>query len=178
MLAQKPQSGAERKAQAERLSSFIDAHTIELPQTPETAAVLDSLPAPDNPDTLAAALRAGATLRQAEDGQTLVLTGLSGGKSILLTPIQTPDGVMLCRQGVRIRAEIAPNLEQIGVTSMPSFPEFSRGSRSKTRRVSRIAESARAVRSRHAVLVRFRPSRVNRYNRRGECAARGAVLFA
>ena len=127
MLAQKPQSGAERKAQTERLSSFIDAHTIELPQTPETAAVLDSLPAPDNPDTLAAALRAGATLRQAEDGQTLVLTGLSGGKSILLTPIQTPDGVMLCRQGVRIRAEIAPNLEQIGVTSMPSFPEFFEG---------------------------------------------------
>lgn len=127
MLSDKPHTRAERKEHYARLRNFIEAHTIELPQTPETAAVLDSLPAPDNPDTLAAALRAGATLRQAEDGQTLVLTGLSGGKSILLTPIQTPDGVMLCRQGVRIRAEIAPNLEQVGVTSMPSFPEFFEG---------------------------------------------------
>ena len=124
MLANVPKTGKAYGEWKSRLQSFVDAQTIELPKTPETAAVLDSLPAPCTPDELAAALRSGATLRQSEDGQTLVLTGLSGGKTVLLTPIQTPDGIMLCRQGVRIRAEIAPNLEHIGETSMPGFPDF------------------------------------------------------
>ena len=50
---------------------------------------------------LVAALSTGATLRQAEDGQTLVLTTTSGDKNIMLTPVQTQDGVILCQQGVR-----------------------------------------------------------------------------
>lgn len=119
-----------RKARTERdkrLRDFINAESIELPQTPETAAILDSLPAPDTPLTLASALRSGATLRQAEDGQTLILTGISGGKSILLTPVQTPDGIILCQQGVRIRTDLAPNLEDVGETSMPGYPEFFEG---------------------------------------------------
>lgn len=127
MLTTKPVSRADRTNVAARLTDFIEAETIELPQTPETAAVLDSLPAPDTPMTLAAALRSGATLRQAEDGQTLILTGISGGKSILLTPIQTSDGVILCQQGVRIRSDIAPNIESVGQMSMPGYPEFFEG---------------------------------------------------
>ncbi len=117
----------EQKNIEQRLSAFIDAETIELPQTPETAAILDSLPAPDTPLSLASALRSGATLRQAEDGQTLILTGISGGKSILLTPIQTPDGIILCQQGVRLRTNIAPNIEDVGSMSMPEYPEFFEG---------------------------------------------------
>lgn len=118
---------SERREIERRLDAFIDAETIELPQTPETAAILDSLPAPDTPMSLASALRSGATLRQAEDGQTLILTGLSGGKSILLTPVQTEDGIILCQQGVRLRADIAPNIESVGATSMPDYPEFFEG---------------------------------------------------
>ncbi|MDE7464087.1 MAG: signal peptidase I, partial [Clostridiales bacterium] len=127
MVTEEPKNRAENKDIESRLGEFIDAESIELPQTPETAAVLDSLPAPDTPMTLAAALRNGATLRQAEDGQTLVLTGLSGGKSILLTPVQTPDGIILCQQGVRLRSDIAPNIESVGATSMPEYPEFFEG---------------------------------------------------
>ncbi len=127
MVTDEPKSRAEDKDVEARLGEFIDAESIELPQTPETAAVLDSLPAPDTPMTLVAALRNGATLRQAEDGQTLVLTGMSGGKSILLTPVQTPDGIILCQQGVRLRSDIAPNIESVGATSMPEYPEFFEG---------------------------------------------------
>ncbi len=127
MVTEEPKNRAESREIERRLNEFILAETIELPQTPETAAILDSLPAPDTPMTLAAALRAGATLRQAEDGQTLILTGMSGGKSILLTPIQTPEGIILCQQGVRLRADIAPNIETVGTTSMPQFPEFFEG---------------------------------------------------
>lgn len=124
MITAEPENRAEDKNIQSRLNDFINADTIELPQTPETAAILDSLPAPDTPLSLASALRSGATLRQAEDGQTLVLTGMSGGKSILLTPVQTTDGIILCQQGVRLRTNIAPNLEEVGVTSMPEYPEF------------------------------------------------------
>ncbi len=127
MVTEEPKSRAESKDIQMRLGEFIDAESIELPQTPETAAVLDSLPAPDTPMTLAAALRNGATLRQAEDGQTLVLTGMSGGKSILLTPVQTPDGIILCQQGVRLRSDLAPNIESVGAMSMPEYPEFFEG---------------------------------------------------
>ena len=127
MVTADPQKREEEKDIAERLNNFIDAKTLELPQTPETAAVLDSLPAPDTPLTLAAALRSGATLRQAEDGQTLILTGMSGGKSILLTPVQTPDGIILCQQGVRLRSDVAPNIESVGAMSMPDYPEFFEG---------------------------------------------------
>lgn len=127
MVTAEPQKRSEERDIQARLNSFIDAKTIELPQTPETAAVLDSLPAPDTPLTLAAALRSGATLRQAEDGQTLILTGMSGGKSILLTPVQTPDGIILCQQGVRLRSDIAPNIESVGAMSMPEYPEFFEG---------------------------------------------------
>lgn len=127
MLTDSPTNGKDRAETDKRLLNFINAESIELPQTPETARILDSLPAPDTPDTLASALAAGATLRQAEDGQTLVLTGLTGGKTVLLTPIQTENGVMLCQQGVRIRADIAPNLEDVGEMSMPGYPEFFEG---------------------------------------------------
>lgn len=127
MVTDETESISERKEIEKRLDAFIEADNIELPQTPETAAILDSLPAPDTPMSLASALRSGATLRQAEDGQTLILTGLSGGKSILLTPIQTPDGIILCQQGVRLRSDIAPNLESVGATSMPGYPEFFEG---------------------------------------------------
>ncbi len=127
MVTENPKSNAESKIISERLTDFINATSLELPQTPETAAILDSLPAPDTPGSLAAALSAGATLRQAEDGQTLILTTLSGDKHILLTPVQTPDGVILCQQGVRLRTDIAPNIEEIGVTSMPTAPEFFEG---------------------------------------------------
>lgn len=117
----------ERDVVQSRLREFIGAATIELPQGPETAAILDSLPAPDTPSSLVAALAAGATLRQAEDGQTLVLTTISGEKSMLLTPVQTADGIILCQQGVRLRSDIAPNIEEIGETSMPGNPEFFEG---------------------------------------------------
>ncbi len=127
MVTDEPKTRAQSKDVESRLGEFIDAQSIELPQTPETAAVLDSLPAPDTPLTLAAALRNGATLRQAEDGQTLVLTGMSGGKSILLTPVQTPDGIILCQQGVRLRSDLAPNIESVGAMSMPEYPEFFEG---------------------------------------------------
>ncbi|MDE7164390.1 MAG: signal peptidase I [Clostridiales bacterium] len=127
MVTEEPKSSAESKMIAERLNEFIRATTFELPQTPETAAILDSLPAPDTPGSLAAALSAGATLRQAEDGQTLILTTLSGGKNIILTPVNTPDGIILCQQGVRIKTDIAPNIEEIGLTSMPAAPEFFEG---------------------------------------------------
>ena len=127
MVTENPKTNAESKIISERLTDFINATSLELPQTPETAAILDSLPAPDTPGSLAAALSAGATLRQAEDGQTLILTTLSGDKHILLTPVQTPDGVILCQQGVRLRTDIAPNIEEIGVTSMPTAPEFFEG---------------------------------------------------
>ncbi len=127
MVTEEPKNRSESKEIELRLNEFIAAESIELPQTPETAAILDSLPPPDTPMTLAAALRAGATLRQAEDGQTLILTGMSGGKSILLTPIQTPEGIILCQQGVRLRSDIAPNIESVGATSMPQFPEFFEG---------------------------------------------------
>lgn len=127
MVTAEPQKRAEERNIKARLTSFIEAKSIELPQTPETAAVLDSLPAPDTPMTLAAALRSGATLRQAEDGQTLILTGMSGGKSILLTPVQTPDGIILCQQGVRLRSDVAPNIESVGAMSMPEYPEFFEG---------------------------------------------------
>lgn len=127
MLTDRPTNGKDRAEIDKRLLNFINAESIELPQTPETARILDSLPAPDTPDTLASALAAGATLRQAEDGQTLVLTGLTGGKTVLLTPIQTENGIMLCQQGVRIRADIAPNLEDVGEMSMPGYPEFFEG---------------------------------------------------
>lgn len=127
MVSEEPKNGAESKMVAERLRDFINAATIELPQTPETAAILDSLPAPDTPGALAAALAAGATLRQAEDGQTLILTTLSGDKHILLTPINTPDGIILCRQGMRIRTDVAPNIEAIGSSSIPTVPEFFEG---------------------------------------------------
>lgn len=120
-------SRAEKQARNDRLKEFVNAETIELPQTPEVAAVLDSLPAPDTPVSLAAALRSGATLRQAEDGQTLILTGITGGKSFVLTPVQTPDGIILCQQGVRLRSALAPNIEDVGVLSMPDFPEFFEG---------------------------------------------------
>jgi len=127
MITVKPNNRSEAKETEKRLHSFIDAENIELPQTPEIAAVLDTLPAPDTPLTLAAALRNGATLRQAEDGQTLILTGLSGGRSIMLTPIQTSDGIVLCQQGVRLRADVAPNIETVGAMSMPEYPEFFEG---------------------------------------------------
>lgn len=127
MVTDTPNSNAEEKAIAERLKNFIHAENIELPQTPETAAILDSLPAPDTPGSLAAALSTGATLRQAEDGQTLVLTTTSGDKNIMLTPVQTPDGIILCQQGVRVRTDIAPNIEEVGITSMPASPEFFEG---------------------------------------------------
>ena len=127
MVTEEPKTHAESKMVAERLNEFIRASTFELPQTPETAAILDSLPAPDTPGSLAAALSSGATLRQAEDGETLVLTTLSGGKNILLTPVNTPDGIILCQQGVKIKSDIAPNIEAIGITSMPAVPEFFEG---------------------------------------------------
>lgn len=127
MVTSEAKSRAEAQETERRLTEFVNAESIELPRNAETAAVLDSLPAPDTPLTLAAALRSGATLRQADDGQTLVLTGLSGGKSILLTPVQTPDGIILCQQGVRIRSAVAPNVEDIGATSMPEYPEFFEG---------------------------------------------------
>lgn len=127
MVTDELASRAERKAALERLSAFIKADNFELPKTPETAAILDTLPAPDTPETLAAALSAGATLRQAEDGQTLVLTTISGGKNILLTPVQTSEGIILCQQGVRVRSDIAPNIENIGISSMPASPEFFEG---------------------------------------------------
>ncbi len=127
MITDEPQTKAESKTVAERLRAFIKAENIELPQTPETAAVLDTLPAPDTPSALAAALAAGATLRQAEDGQTLVLTTISGDKNILLTPVQTSDGIILCQQGVRMRSDLAPNIEDVGITSMPASPEFFEG---------------------------------------------------
>lgn len=127
MITVKPGSRSEARETEKRLHSFIGAENIELPQTPEIAAVLDTLPAPDTPLTLAAALRNGATLRQAEDGQTLILTGLSGGRSIMLTPIQTSDGIVLCQQGVRLRADVAPNIETVGAMSMPEYPEFFEG---------------------------------------------------
>lgn len=127
MVSEEPKNHAESKMVAERLNAFIRASTFELPQTPETAAILDSLPAPDTPGSLAAALSAGATLRQAEDGQTLILTTMSGGKNIMLTPVNTPDGIILCQQGVRISTDIAPNIEAMGITSMPTVPEFFEG---------------------------------------------------
>ncbi len=127
MVTDEPQSRADSKEIAARLREFIRAENIELPQTPETAAILESLPAPDTPSALAAALSAGATLRQAEDGQTLVLTTSSGEKNIMLTPVQTADGVILCQQGVRMRSDIAPNIEDVGVLSMPASPEFFEG---------------------------------------------------
>ena len=127
MVSEEPKNHAESKMIADRLNAFIRASTFELPQTPETAAILDSLPAPDTPGSLAAALSAGATLRQAEDGQTLILTTMSGGKNIMLTPVNTPDGIILCQQGVRISTDIAPNIEAMGVTSMPAVPEFFEG---------------------------------------------------
>ena len=127
MVTEEPKSSAESKMITERLNEFIRATTFELPKTPETAAILDSLPAPDTPGSLAAALSSGATLRQAEDGQTLILTTLSGGKNIMLTPVNTPDGIILCQQGVRVKTDIAPNIEEMGVTSMPAVPEFFEG---------------------------------------------------
>ncbi|MCH5155664.1 MAG: signal peptidase I [Clostridiales bacterium] len=127
MVTEEPKTHAENKEMVERLNAFIRASSLELPQTPETAAMLDSLPAPDTPGSLAAALSAGATLRQAEDGQTLVLTTMSGGKNILLTPVNTPDGIILCQQGVRLNSDIAPNIEAMGITSMPAVPEFFEG---------------------------------------------------
>lgn len=127
MVTENPKSTAESKMIAERLNDFINATNLELPQTPETAAILDSLPAPDTPGSLAAALSAGATLRQAEDGQTLILTTLSGDKHILLTPVQTSDGIIFCQQGVKLRSDIAPNIEEIGITSMPTAPQFFEG---------------------------------------------------
>lgn len=127
MLAHEPDSRADAKSIRERLYAFVNAESIALPQTAETAAILESLPAPDNPMSLAAALAAGATLRQAEDGQTLVLTTTAGGKSIMLTPVQTSTGIVLYQQGVRMRAEIAPNIEDVGIMSMPSNPEFFTG---------------------------------------------------
>lgn len=127
MVAVTPKNTAEQREVDKRLAQFVDAKTLTLPQTPETAAVLDTLPAPDTPVTLAAALRSGATLRQADDGQTLILTGMSGGKSILLTPVQTPDGIILCQQGVRLRSNLAPDIESLGAMSMPEYPEFFEG---------------------------------------------------
>ena len=127
MVTDDPKTSAEKRVIRERLQAFINAENIELPQTPETAAILDSLPAPDTPVSLAAALAAGATLRQAEDGQTLVLTTISGGKNILLTPVQTSNGIVLYQQGVHMRAEIAPNVEDVGIMSMPGNPEFFEG---------------------------------------------------
>lgn len=127
MVTDEPKSRADAKVVRERLQAFINAENIELPQTPETAAILDSLPAPDTPGTLAAALAAGATLRQAEDGQTLVLTTVTGGRNILLTPVQTSNGIVLYQQGVRMRSEIAPNIEEVGIMSMPGNPEFFEG---------------------------------------------------
>lgn len=127
MVTDEPQSKAESKMVADRLREFIKAESIELPHSPETAAVMDTLPAPDTPNALAAALSAGATLRQAEDGQTLVLTTISGDKNYVLTPVQTSDGVILCQQGVRVRSDLAPNMEDIGITSMPASPEFFEG---------------------------------------------------
>lgn len=127
MVTDEPQSKAESKMVADRLREFIKAESIELPHSPETAAVMDTLPAPDTPNALAAALSAGATLRQAEDGQTLVLTTISGDKNFVLTPVQTSDGVILCQQGVRVRSDLAPNMEDIGITSMPASPEFFEG---------------------------------------------------
>lgn len=127
MITEKPKNKKEAEQTQARMLAFIKAENIALPQTPETAAILDSLPAPDTPGSLAAALSAGATLRQAEDGQTLVLTTISGGKNILLTPVQTADGIILCQQGARIKSELAPNLEDIGFTSMPASPEFFEG---------------------------------------------------
>ena len=124
MITTVPENRKEEKDIEARLTSFINAETIELPQTVETAAILDALPAPDTPQSLASALRSGATLRQAEDGKTLVLTGMSGEKSILLTPIQTADGIILCQQGVRLRINVGPNVEDVGASSMPGFPEF------------------------------------------------------
>ena len=127
MVSEEPKTHAESKEVEQRLNAFIHATTFELPKTAETAAMLDGLPAPDTPGSLAAALSAGATLRQAEDGQTLVLTTLSGGKNILLTPVNTPDGIILYQQGVRLNSDIAPNIEAMGVTSMPTVPEFFEG---------------------------------------------------
>ncbi len=127
LVTEEPKTAKESRAVDERLNAFIKADNIELPQTPETVALLDSLPAPDTPGSLAAALAAGATLRQAEDGQTLVLTTISGGKNIMLTPVQTADGIILCQQGARIKSDIAPNLEDIGISSMPASPEFFEG---------------------------------------------------
>ncbi|MCH5161161.1 MAG: signal peptidase I [Clostridiales bacterium] len=124
MITEEPKTLAESREIDLRLNEFIKAETIELPKTPEAAAILDSLPAPDTPVTLAAALREGATLRQAEDGQLLVMTSLSGGKSILLSPVQTAEGIMLSQQGVRLKSDIAPNIEDVGVTSMPQYPGF------------------------------------------------------
>lgn len=127
MVTDEPKSRADAREIRKRLQAFINAENIELPQTPETAAILDSLPAPDTPGTLAAALAAGATLRQAEDGQTLVLTTVTGGRNILLTPVQTSNGIVLYQQGVHMRSEIAPNIEEVGIMSMPGNPEFFEG---------------------------------------------------
>ena len=127
MVTDESEKRADEKAKEERLNEFLKAESFELPKTPETAAMLDSMPAPDTPGALAAALSTGASLRQAEDGQTLVLTTLSGDKNILLTPVQTADGIILCRQGVRLRSDLAPNIEDVGVTSMPASPEFFEG---------------------------------------------------
>lgn len=132
MVTDESEKRARRKEIEQRLDAFIAAESIELPQTPETAALLDTLPAPDTPHTLASALRSGATLRQAEDGKTLILTGLSGGKSIRLTPVQTPDGIILVQQGVHLKSDIAPNVESMGATSMPEYPEFFDGTTLKT----------------------------------------------
>ncbi len=127
MITGEPKNRKERLEIEARLKAFTEAENIELPQTPETAALLDNLPAPDTPTSLVAALASGATLRQAEDGQTLVLTTISGGKNILLTPVQTEDGIILCQQGVRLRTDLAPNIEDVGISSMPASPEFFEG---------------------------------------------------
>lgn len=126
-ITSNPKTAEEKKQCFDRLNAFVKAENIKLPQTPETVAVLDSLPAPDTPGSLAAALAAGATLRQSEDGQTLVLTTISGGKNILLTPVQTADGIILCRQGSRVISDVAPNIEEVGLMSMPLSPEFFEG---------------------------------------------------
>lgn len=127
MVAEDPRNYAENKEIVARLTEFINASSFELPQSPELAAILDTMPPPDTPSSLAAALSTGATLRQAEDGQTLILTTMSGNKHILLTPVQTSDGIILCQQGVRIKADISPNIEEIGITSIPTAPQFFEG---------------------------------------------------
>ncbi|MCH5163281.1 MAG: signal peptidase I [Clostridiales bacterium] len=133
MVTEEPKTRTEDKELEQRLGEFIETKSVALEKTqapetaPETAAAVDAQTAPVTTSSLAESLRNGATLRSAEDGQTLILSGMSGGKSIVLTPVQTPEGIILCQQGVRLRSDIAPGVDSNGATSNPDYPEFFEG---------------------------------------------------